>query len=115
VGSEAATFEVGDEVVGVIPLDQGGGCAEYAILKVYNIIKKPKVRRRERGEGEGRKGEGGRRREKEGGGEEGGSHLRSGTRWWQEREVGGKEERGGKRAGREEGGKVEGRGRKRLK
>lgn len=43
IGTEAGAFDIGDEVVGVIPIDQGGGCAEYAVLKVYNIIKKPKV------------------------------------------------------------------------
>ena len=42
-GADSRTFEIGDEVVGLLPIDEGGGCAEYVIGKFYYFVKKPKV------------------------------------------------------------------------
>jgi NADPH:quinone reductase-like Zn-dependent oxidoreductase len=43
VGDNVTEYNVGDAVVGLSPLDIGGGFAEYALIKKYNIIKKPSL------------------------------------------------------------------------
>ncbi|XP_072178662.1 quinone oxidoreductase-like protein 1 [Diadema setosum] len=42
VGSAVTRFAVGDDVVGVLPLDtEYAGCAEYCLLEEYNLVSKP--------------------------------------------------------------------------
>jgi NADPH:quinone reductase-like Zn-dependent oxidoreductase len=43
IGTSVTEFKIGDEVVGLSSLDIGGGYAEYAVMKKYNLVKKPSL------------------------------------------------------------------------